>query len=91
MIKTGINMKRDMDLIRVMLLAIEADEQGCVASLQNGGYTQELINYHAVLLSEAGFAKITEIKVEESAIPTKVIIERLTWAGLRPITGGNSI
>ncbi len=81
MIKSGISMKRDMDLIRAMLMAIEADEQGYVASLQINGYTQELINYHAVLLSEAGFAKIIEIKTEESVIPVKVIIERLTWTG----------
>jgi len=81
MIKKGIHMKRDMDLIRAILLVIEADEQEYVASLQINGYTQEQINYHAVLLGEAGFAKIIEIKTEESAIPMKVIIERLTWTG----------
>ena len=80
MIKSGINMKRDMDLIRAMLLAIEADPHGFAPKIEIHGYTQEEIGYHAVLLGEAGLAKVYDMTMEESKTP-EAIIERLTWAG----------
>jgi hypothetical protein len=73
-------MRRDMDLIRKMLLAIEADEHGFAPRIEIQGYTQEQINYHAVLLGEAGLAKVTEVTSMGSESPEAIII-RLTWAG----------
>ena len=80
MIKSGINMKRDMDLIRAMLLAIEADPHGFAPKIEIHGYTQEEIGYHATLLGEAGLANVIDVTCEESKTPV-ALVERLTWAG----------
>lgn len=80
MIKTCINMKRDMDLIRAMLLAIEADEHGFVSKIEIPNYTQEQINYHAYLLGEAGLANIIDMTCNESESP-QALVRSLTWVG----------
>ncbi len=43
MIIAEIDMKRDMDLIRAMLLAIEAHPTGFAPKIEISGYTQEQI------------------------------------------------
>ena len=73
-------MKRDMDLIRAMLLAVEADPHGFVSVLKIPGYTQEQIGYHACLLGEAGLAHIVDITADGSNSP-EAIVTSLTWAG----------
>ncbi|MDD4876343.1 MAG: DUF2513 domain-containing protein [Dehalococcoidales bacterium] len=73
-------MKRDMDLIRKMLLAIEANSSGFAPSIEIDGYTQEQIGYHATLLGEAGLAITTDITDFTNTSPEAMII-RLTWAG----------
>ena len=80
MIKSNIAMKRDMDLIRLMLLTIEADDHGFAPKIEIPGYTQEQIGYHAVLLGEAGLAKVHDITCMESDSPV-AMISRLTWTG----------
>ena len=80
MTKSGVNMKRDMDLIRAMLLAIESDPHGFAPIIEIPNYTQEDIGYHAVLLGEAGLAKVTDVTRMGSDTPD-AIVERLTWAG----------
>ena len=77
--RLGINMKRDMDLIRAMLLAIEAETSGWAPNeLEIPGYTQEQIKYHAVLLGEAGLADVCDITTGDCPA---AIVNRLTWAG----------
>ena len=44
------------------------------------GYTQEEIGYHAVLLGEAGLAKVVEITALGDKSP-QAKITQLTWAG----------
>lgn len=73
-------MKRDMDLIRAMLLAIEADNHGFAPEMAIDGYTQEQIGYHAVLLGEAGLAKVHDVTHGGSHSP-EALITRLTWEG----------
>ena len=80
MIKSDIRMKRDMDLIRKMLLAIEADEHGFAPKIEINGYTEEEIGYHAVLLGEAGLVKVCDVTGLGNKSP-EAIITRLTWAG----------
>ncbi len=81
MIKSCISMKRDMDLIRQLLLTIEADEHGfATRDIEIPSYTQEQIDYHAVLLGEAGLAEVTDVTTMGSKSP-KAILLRLTWAG----------
>jgi hypothetical protein len=50
-------MKLDKDLVRVILLAIEAHDQAPLGwmTLKVDGYTSELVSYHVMLLHEAGF------------------------------------
>ncbi len=80
MLVKDIDMKRDMDLIREMLLVIEAHPSGYAPSIEVDGYTQEEIGYHAFLLGEAGFAIINDITGLGEKSPHARIV-RLTWAG----------
>lgn len=80
MIKYGIDMKRDMDLIRAMLLAVESDEHGFAPKIEIPGYTKEQINYHACLLEEAGLAKAIDVTTAGSKSP-EAMVTRLTWTG----------
>jgi len=80
MIKYGIDMKRDMDLIREMLLAIESDAHGFAPKIEILGYTQEQINYHAFLLGEAGLAKVIDTTSMGNESP-EALVTRLTWLG----------
>jgi len=73
-------MKRDMDLIRQILLSVEADEHGFVDKLELLDYTQEQIGYHIYLLGEAGLANVLTTTSHGSKSP-KAIIRNLTWAG----------
>ncbi len=80
MIRSGINMKRDMDLIRAILLTIEEDPHGFVPKIEIPGYTEEQIKYHAVLLSEAGLVKVIDVTSMGSKSP-EAIVTQLTWEG----------
>ena len=80
MIKSDIIMKRDMDLIRAMLMSIEADEHGFAPKIEIPNYTQEEIGYHAVLLGEAGLAIVSDITTFGVKSPQAIVI-RLTWSG----------
>ena len=81
MLKRCVDMKRDMDLIRKILLEIDLDEHGYVSrNIEIPDYTQEQINYHAFLLGEAGLAIVSNIADNRSKSPEARII-RLTWAG----------
>ena len=69
-------MKRDMDLIRQILLAVEAESQGLIDSK----YSKEQVAQHVALLQEAGFvnAAIARNHVNH---PTAFVIHDLTWSG----------
>jgi hypothetical protein len=79
------NMKRDMDLIRKLLIKIES--YPCAYSsvivseeIQISDYTQDQINYHALLLNEAGLVEASNMTPNGSPTPIMRIF-RLTWAG----------
>jgi len=76
----GSSMKRDMDLIRKILLTIEADEHGFAPKIEIPGYTQEQIDYHAVLLGEAGLVQAHDM-TDMGAKSPQAMITQLTWAG----------
>jgi hypothetical protein len=51
-------MKRDMELVRKMLLAVEAEASGYAPNpLAIDSYTEEQIGYHAYLIADAGLAE----------------------------------
>jgi hypothetical protein len=71
-------MKRDMDLIRKILLAIEAHPfyGKWNVPLDFGDFPEELVDYHLKLLSEAN---LIEAKVRIGS--KRWVINGLTWAG----------
>ena len=74
-------MKRDMDLIRKMLFAVEENPHGFAPSeLHVDGYSEEQVNYHAYLMVDAGLATGFKLTSTTSTGP-EMRITALTWAG----------
>ena len=73
-------MKRDWDLIRKMILAIEDSPSGWAPDLFFERYTEVQVGYHAWLLIDAGLARGREASARGSNAP-KGMITSLTWAG----------
>jgi len=73
-------MKREMDLVRKLVLAIEDSPHAFVGSLNVQGATEEQIGYHAYLLVDAGLAEGVDATDMESSGP-EYQITHLTWAG----------
>lgn len=74
-------MRRDFDLIRKILLTMEAHEHGFLGNeLKIHGYTEEQIGFHVYLLGEAGLAKVVENTNVQSESPSAFPLN-LTWAG----------
>lgn len=73
-------MKRDMDLVRKIMLAVEASERPLDSTLiRIAGYTPDTITEHMRLLNEAGLIEgISAYSVEHRL---KWIELRLTWNG----------
>ena len=70
-------MKRDIDLIRLILLKLEAmkpDEYG--KPIKIDGYDQNIVNYHAWYLDEEGFIDSTFIKVDQAPFGIAGVIPR---------------
>lgn len=67
-------MKRDMDLIRDILLEIEGKESATSwVTVSFDGYTDEIVDYHVRLLGEEGLLKVND--------KAGNMIQNLTWAG----------
>ena len=69
-------MKRDMDLIRLLLIQVETSEE----PRGMDQYPEEERAYNAALLIEAGLVKGTVVPNAEGGIHAAVIT-RLTWEG----------
>lgn len=69
-------MKRDFELIRLLLLELEGEE-----SVDLSSYTPEQVNYHKALIKEAGFAegKIHYPSANRTDIPDRAILSRLDF------------
>ncbi|MBD2364736.1 DUF2513 domain-containing protein [Anabaena minutissima FACHB-250] len=74
-------MKRDINLIRKIILNIESSQYGFVNNnFQIEGYTREQIAYHCYLLIQGGLAEgITTTSVQSSS--PAAVIRNLTWEG----------
>ena len=73
-------MKRDLDLIRQILLDIEAEGEDSsrrlgFANIADNGYDPESIQYHVQLMHDAGLI------VADELVPGQWWPERITWAG----------
>ncbi len=73
-------MRRDLDLIRKMLLAIEDSPSGWAPDIKIDGYSDVQIGYHAHLMIGAGLARGSDASTMGSQAP-KGMITSLTWEG----------
>lgn len=74
-------MKRDLDLIRKLLLLMESYEHGYAPTeISIDGYTDEQIGFHVHLLGEAGLAVVADTTNLSSLSPS-AMPRHLTWAG----------
>ncbi|MHB8940947.1 MAG: DUF2513 domain-containing protein [Desulfobacteria bacterium] len=73
-------MKRDLELIRKMVLAIEDAPSGWAPALKFEEYTDAQVGYHAYLLINAGLAKGQYLSTLGN-LPPQGFISTLTWAG----------
>jgi hypothetical protein len=74
-------MKRDMELIRKILFALEERESGFAGGeLAIEGHSEDEIGYHVLLMMEAGLVHGIETTHRGSAVPTGSAA-RPTWKG----------
>jgi len=74
-------MKRDMELIRKMVLAVEDAPTGFAPHpLKIAGYTEEQVGYHAYLMVDHGLAEATRVTTLASEGP-QWVLRHLTSEG----------
>lgn len=74
-------MKRDMELVRKILLQIESSTGDDIADIQIKGCSPEEIAYHVYLLNDAGLIEAEITYSMGSVKPEGYAIFRMTWAG----------
>ena len=72
-------MKRDMELIRQILLAVE-ERESRNEDLSIEGYTEDQVGYHCYLIVDAGLAIGTKVSGSDAKC-RKYVVYDLTWAG----------
>lgn len=74
-------LKRDVDLIRSILIAMENESCGFPSGdLQIAGFTDEQIGFHVYLLGQAGFARVADTSDTENFLPSAIPLS-ITWSG----------
>lgn len=74
-------MKRNMELVRKLALALEDDPSGFAPkNLQIDGYNKEEIGYHLYIMMEAGLIRGADVTTLGSNSPEAIAIN-LSWAG----------
>lgn len=73
-------MQRDMDLVRKIILSIEAHSSGWAPELNIEDFDPKVVGYHCYLIVDSGLAKGTDITTRSSNGP-EYVINHLTSAG----------
>jgi hypothetical protein len=73
-------MKRDLELIKEILLHFESKEDWKHENLEIQGYEKKLVDYHLQLMYEGGLLNCEPITSEKGRI-YNVLPFRLTWSG----------
>lgn len=74
-------MKRDMDLVRAILIAMEDHEKGFAPdSLGIPDYSEEQIGYHIHLMGQAGLLDVSDASSLDGDSPS-AIAHSITWNG----------
>jgi Hypothetical protein (DUF2513) len=76
-----IDVKRDMDLVRKILFALEEHEHGrAPRNFTVEGYGEELVGYHVHSMAQAGLVRAIEDRAMGNPSPRSIPIA-LTWQG----------
>src|SRR5207244_12528052 len=70
-------MRRDMDIIRLLMLELEGDEK---AAEKLKGYDEPLVVYNAALLVDSGLVEGAVARGGDNE-PFNVAMDHMTWAG----------
>jgi hypothetical protein len=74
-------MKRDLDLVRSILITMEANEGGFFARTPViEGYTEEEVGYHVYLMGQAGLITAAETTAMGCGSPSAIPMS-ITWEG----------
>lgn len=74
-------MKRDMDLVRAILLRLDEYESGYAPQdMQFEGFTEEQVGYHAYIMGQAGLLEVADASSMDDSSPAAIPIS-LTWNG----------
>lgn len=74
-------MKRDMDLVRQILLNATAQENGYAnENPEIEGYTEDQIGHHIYLMHQAGLVEAADTSSMDGDSPTALLIS-VTWKG----------
>ena len=74
-------MKRDLDLVRQILIAMESGEHGFVGdTFTIEDYSDEQIGYHVFLMADAGLISALDATTISDESPS-AIPKSITWAG----------
>ncbi len=74
-------MKRDVDLVRKILMACTDHEHGhAPRDLAIEGYSEEQIGYHVYLMMQAGLVDGADVTTMGSSSP-EAVLNSITWAG----------
>ena len=76
-------MKRDMDLVRQILIKVSEKEAGLPATaFVTDEWSEELVSYNIVIMEEAGLIELWRLYPELSDDPYLMVdAKRLTWEG----------
>lgn len=73
-------MKRDMDLVRAILLRLDQHPHGFAPPIEIDGYTDDQIGYHAHLMIQAGLVRGSDVTTHGDSSP-QALMSSLTWEG----------
>ena len=74
-------MKRDMNLVREILVWAEKQEHGIISkNPEIEGYSEEEIGYHVYLMNQAGLVRAHDMTARGEKSPNALLLE-LTWNG----------
>ena len=75
-------MKRDMELVRTILFAIEDQFiSGCICNLEIDGYDQNTVGYHCQLMFENGLIDAFKADGYDDEPMAVFFVGNLTWEG----------
>ena len=73
-------MKRNMDLVREILLALEAQEHGFAEDIELRDYSKEQIGFHTYLMGQAGLLTTIDVTTHADGSPSAKALS-ITWEG----------